>query len=741
MSWTPISNTVPQYEENGVAASGFYIKFYESGTITPTAMAIDNTGVTTLDKCELNTEGYPINGSGAVFIPHIDQKYKILLYRNETDADNNTFSNKAWEVDLLFPFFTTDIIGTEFAQVPLNTDIVYPIASLQNLAGLIGTKSDQQVNLKGWHAGWGATLAGPAGGGILSWDDTRAKSSHNGGTIFSPTVPYSATTADYLNAVGETDGAGTGCWVRLGFNMTDVKWFGAKGDRVTIDESSINACKLFTGNGSMRFSDGRYLVNSINFDQNGGTYIFDNAAIVGGASSATDAVVEITGAFMSFQGTFFIDADFNTNYGSAAKWHSAVGAPAQYNTVDHLKVNNALVGLLYGQFSPIVAIDQPQSENFINTYTTFSVEVALYNNQRNGYLAINGGAFGVSKGGWDANSPGSFDFADARVVRSLLGTIALNGCELIATESQTTTGLEITGGSVSVNGGIWEIAGKNLRLGDCNFVSTGVTSAYTSSSTVDFIELINQTSGTLKLTDLRLEKATGTDASIQGFLGVNSTPGWDVSLSVITANRQQRTSIIRSTYDDNTYLTNIKFNNFQVRGSAGDVDISNSSSNLLDTVPTQPSAVANQWHVDGAGTVSEDTSETPTVTGRSYPFSIKVDSASGSTNVGSMDRTSAATIKETGMRVTAGKQYIIEGWVKRETGGSGNVSLSAVTVDGAGGSPAGYTIASESTWITEDWVYVRSITRLNATAQFMGIGINVTNDIGYFIDLKVSRVD
>jgi hypothetical protein len=122
MSWTPISNTVPQYEENGVAASGFYIKFYQSGTTTPTAMAIDNTGATTLDKCELNTEGYPINGSGAVFIPHIDQKYKILLYRNETDADNNTFSNKVWEVDLLIPVVSGQV-GTGPTQIPLNSYI------------------------------------------------------------------------------------------------------------------------------------------------------------------------------------------------------------------------------------------------------------------------------------------------------------------------------------------------------------------------------------------------------------------------------------------------------------------------------------------------------------------------------------------------------------------------------------------------------------------------------------------
>ena len=110
MAWTGISNTVPQYEENGIAASGFYIKFYASGTVTPIPMAIDSTGVTTLAKCVLSTEGYPLNGSSAVFIPHIDQLYKIILYRNAADADADTTANAAWIVDALDPVLTSDSI-------------------------------------------------------------------------------------------------------------------------------------------------------------------------------------------------------------------------------------------------------------------------------------------------------------------------------------------------------------------------------------------------------------------------------------------------------------------------------------------------------------------------------------------------------------------------------------------------------------------------------------------------------
>lgn len=149
MSFTPISNTAPQYEENGIAASGFYIKLYESGTTTPTAMATDSTGATLLDKCQLNSEGYPINGSGAVFIPHINVEYKIALFRNEDDANNNNLANAAWDIDGLFPVSTGSSIGTDFDQVPLNAGIVYPVANVAALRALTGISVGQRFQLDG----------------------------------------------------------------------------------------------------------------------------------------------------------------------------------------------------------------------------------------------------------------------------------------------------------------------------------------------------------------------------------------------------------------------------------------------------------------------------------------------------------------------------------------------------------------------------------------------------------------
>jgi len=100
MTWTPISGAPIQYQKSdGTLASGYYLKFYESGTTTPLSMATDSTGGTTLAKCQINSSGYPINGSSDVFIPHISKDYKIVLYKNSTDADADTTANAEWVVD------------------------------------------------------------------------------------------------------------------------------------------------------------------------------------------------------------------------------------------------------------------------------------------------------------------------------------------------------------------------------------------------------------------------------------------------------------------------------------------------------------------------------------------------------------------------------------------------------------------------------------------------------------------
>lgn len=103
MAWTPINGTPPQYSTSDNALAGdYYLKFYASGTTTPINMATDSTGATQLSECALSSDGYPITNpldDSTKFIPHIDQDYRIVLYTNKTDADNNTTANAAFNID------------------------------------------------------------------------------------------------------------------------------------------------------------------------------------------------------------------------------------------------------------------------------------------------------------------------------------------------------------------------------------------------------------------------------------------------------------------------------------------------------------------------------------------------------------------------------------------------------------------------------------------------------------------
>ena len=99
-------------------------------------------------------------------------------------------------------------------------DKVKAVNSVADLAGFDGTKDDQQISLKGWHPD------SDVGGGILYWDAARPKSEHNGGTVFSPTVPFSNDEAIYNAGTGETEPSGSGCWVRVDVGNTDASMSG-----------------------------------------------------------------------------------------------------------------------------------------------------------------------------------------------------------------------------------------------------------------------------------------------------------------------------------------------------------------------------------------------------------------------------------------------------------------------------------------------------------------------------------
>lgn len=101
------------------------------------------------------------------------------------------------------------------------------IAGVADLAA-VPRKTDISVVIKDYHLG-----INNGGGGRVFFDPLMPKSSHNGGTVFSPTVPWNGnrnTLPAYLARTGETDPDGLGCWVRRERPYYLITMFGAIGD-------------------------------------------------------------------------------------------------------------------------------------------------------------------------------------------------------------------------------------------------------------------------------------------------------------------------------------------------------------------------------------------------------------------------------------------------------------------------------------------------------------------------------
>lgn len=94
---------------------------------------------------------------------------------------------------------------------------VLALDSIAGLSGYEGEYAGRQVHLIGYMPG------SDTGGGIYYWDADCPKSTHNGGTIVSPTVPFDPNNlAGFMQRLGETDPSGLGCWIAVGL-LLDVK--------------------------------------------------------------------------------------------------------------------------------------------------------------------------------------------------------------------------------------------------------------------------------------------------------------------------------------------------------------------------------------------------------------------------------------------------------------------------------------------------------------------------------------
>lgn len=177
--------------------------------------------------------------------------------------------------------------GAALKAATLNTiDSVFAIATAPQ-------SSTSNVSLASYHTGWAALATPPKGGGVLRWAPNVPKALHNGGTIFSPTVPWDGTQANlsaYLAGTGETTPAGNGCFVRINPRKSVLE-FGARADNTTNDRASFQ--KAGDAVKTVLVPDGTYALT--------GTLLFNSDGVSWNGESMSGTVLNFSGAGTAFR--------------------------------------------------------------------------------------------------------------------------------------------------------------------------------------------------------------------------------------------------------------------------------------------------------------------------------------------------------------------------------------------------------------------------------------------------------
>jgi hypothetical protein len=258
MAYTPISGIVPQLIKNagGAPASDHYLKGYQSGTTTPLSMGVDSTPSQTLAKCKLNTRGEPISNDideTTVFIPHFNATYKLALYANATDADNDTTANAIWIVDGISGFFDASTITyTSSASVKQKLDNLDALDYLQLQAITTSQLADNDSCNVRYRLN-----ENDGGGGVFHWDSSD----------LSAKVTADTQKGVYVPPNSDNTGA-SGCWVRQVTELgLSARFFGAQGDSSTDDttavQAAVNYVNSLTSGELIYFPSGTYKITTL----------------------------------------------------------------------------------------------------------------------------------------------------------------------------------------------------------------------------------------------------------------------------------------------------------------------------------------------------------------------------------------------------------------------------------------------------------------------------------------------
>ena len=206
MAYTPVSGIATQYStDSNELASGYWLKFYVSNTSTPLSMATDYTGDVLLVKCKLNTAGFPITDVGdntSVFIPYVNQSYRLVIFRTEADADaNNTAAalvNVSHVAAIVFDSLLDAAVSSAAASaVTASTKADESAASAASIVGDVATATAK------------ANEAAASASAALSSESAAATSETNAGSSETAAAASAAaaSSSETASATSETNAA------------------------------------------------------------------------------------------------------------------------------------------------------------------------------------------------------------------------------------------------------------------------------------------------------------------------------------------------------------------------------------------------------------------------------------------------------------------------------------------------------------------------------------------------------
>jgi len=511
--------------------------------------------------------------------------------------------------------------------------------------------------------------------------------------------------------------------------LISVKDYGAKGDGVTDDTTAIQTA--LNNNGQVYFPPGVYSVSSITFPATEQTILFDQATLLGNATTATNCIVQILSSGANIY-NLEVNLNWNTNYICAVWWYNATAA-SQYNNIFGMFIKYGDRGLVYGALPGNSNTAYAQSENQVFGFRTRGLQRPFYNNHNLGHLFFSNPIFVSYNEEWVANGK-TFDWTVATAYENTLGQVTASGGEIqrsgstlglsASVQSSIFLGMKIeTAAPIHITGDqVWFIGCICLMTVDSiNFVNyySGVSGArlYFDHSKV------SRPSGVGNYDSSAMINATAASSSNEIYLNNCDIVEWRWS------NSDPTSELIEG---GTPYYQNTRLN--ITAADSNIYHINNLRENLLVSKGVnQLGSTTTGWYTNGSSPTLSVTTTAPT----NYSTSLSLTST-GVAAVLTMDTTSSSTIKSTGFSVRSAELYSLQCWILNGASGASSI-LIASFYDRTGTFISTSTIAATNEFTGTTWSRIFVPIVVPANACFMGVGAQVNNATVYFTDMNLFR--